>query len=151
MSQTENHSDNIEYNPPPYKKSNSLVMRILLGVAAVLLIIFLMLSQIFAWGRVNALERRGSQTDCLALYRNDVSTAIGMALAANNKLWVAAAVRDPNLTDEQRAADNQRLGHELEAANAPLVAATQALDAYDSMNPKPEQCPHAGENDGDAG
>lgn len=134
----------------------TLIFRVMLGVGVVLVIIFLSMSQIFAWGRVRSLEQNynnleeitalnRSKSECLALYRNDVITALGLAVAANNKLFVALSARPPSLTDEERianAAENARLGEELAESNAPLVAASNALIVYDKIDPPPEVCPH---------
>lgn len=127
--------------------------KLLAALGLFLMGVAFLLSQIFSWGEVNALRERVNQfaatalvtsakQNCLALYRNDVSTSLGEALAANNALWVSVAVRDPNQSPDQLAADNVRLGRELEEANTPLIAAVQALDAYDKTDPPPNECPH---------
>lgn len=136
--------------------------RTLFAIACLLGAIFLTLSQTFAWGRVNALservvqlrtqlEQRGSKSDCLALYRNDVSTALGVAVAANNNLLYSLAIRDPNLTPEEQAQDNKRLGDKLKVATEPLINASKALSDYDALDPKPDICPHPDEDVGGSG
>lgn len=154
--QPEHESEPFEGDGPKQYYHRAVITRVIVAVTVLLLVIFITLSQIFAWGRVSVLngevarlrqqtDERAAKADCLALYRNDVTTALGVALAASNSLWVSVAVRDPNLTDEERAADNIRLGKALEESNAPLVAASEALIQYDALDPKPEVCPHPGE------
>lgn len=148
---------NVEDHPPTTHKNNGVVWKLLLGLTGLFLVIFLTLSQLFAWGRVNVLadrvvelrsqlESRGTKADCLSLYRNDVTTAIGVALAANNDLFIAVATRPPaGDTPEEitaQAAFLKTLGEQLEAANTPLEEASAALSAYDALNPKPLVCPH---------
>lgn len=138
-----------------------LVARLFIAVTVLLLLLFITLSQLFAWGRVNALsdrvvqlrtqlEQRSDKSDCLALYRNDVTTAIGVALSANNELWISVATREPaGETPEEQAAQQEflkELGNRLAKANAPLVEASKALAAYDALSPKPAICPHPGED-----
>lgn len=130
--------------------------KVLLGIAAVLFVFSLLSSQLFAWGEVSSLRDRlntylainrnaRAQSDCLALYRNDVSVALGSAVAANNALWVQVATRPFAATDEERAVqaeDNARLGAELDASNKPLILAVTALHNYDRIDPPPGECPH---------
>lgn len=144
-----------------HAEAKPVLARLFIALSIFLLLVFVTLSQMFAWGRVNVLsdrvvtlrqqlEIRSSKSDCLALYRNDVSTALGEALAANNRLWVSVATR-PFAPDQQsqeaQAADNRRLGSILDEANTPLVDATAALAAYDAMDPKPDICPHPSDDD----
>jgi hypothetical protein len=130
-----------------------IVFRVILVLVAVSVVVFLYMSQLFAWGEVQALRRRVNQVvqdsrleqlteDCLSLYRNDVSTSIGLALAANNNMWVSAATRDPNLSDEERIAQNQALGQLLHESNLPLEKAVAALAEYERLDPEPKVCPH---------
>lgn len=131
----------------------SRTVQVLIGCAAFMFALSLLLSQAFAWLEVGALRNRidqlveqalgvEAQNDCLALYRNDVSVATGVALAANNALWVSVAIRPINQTPEEEAADNARLGKILEESNQPLIDATRALAEYDRIDPPPNECPH---------
>lgn len=150
-----------KYKNPPRGFFN----RALAAATIFLLVVFVTASQLFAWERVNVLsdrvvqlrqqaEARNTKADCLALYRNDVSTALGQALAANNNLWVSVATRPFAATPEAQAAqaaDNAKLGEVLSKANSPLVAAASALSDYDALDPKPDVCPHPNEDTEGAG
>lgn len=124
---------------------------------ALLVIGFLTLSQMFAWERVRAVRGdldelqsvtfySDSKNNCLALYRNDLTVAMGMAIAANNDLWISVATRpQAGDTPEERQAQadaNAALGKTLAESNAPLLAAAEALSAYDRIDPPPDHCPH---------
>lgn len=134
-------------------RQKSKTAQLLVGMGVFLFAVSLMMAQVFAWKEVGALRNRvdqfaqaaiedEAQNSCLALYRNDVSVAMGTALAANNALWISVAVRPVNQTDEERQADNTRLGKILEASNQPLINATMALAKYDMIDPPPMLCPH---------
>lgn len=128
---------------------------ILTGIAIIILVSYVMISQIFAWTEVSRVRsdfgdlkeltvEDNAQDACEALYRNDVQTAIGLAVAANNNLFVAVTEMPQETPEEERvaAAALPALGEQLKEATQPLILASQALDKYTKMEPKPTQCMH---------
>lgn len=151
------YENDINHIINPDVKSGGIVFKLLFTLACVMVIAFFTMSQIFAWERVRAVREdlnelqelsftTRSKSNCLALYRNDVSVALGIALAANNALWVSVATRpfSEDTPEQQRreAEANARLGEQLNKSNAPLITAVKALEEYDRMNPPPDECPH---------
>lgn len=88
---------------------------------------------------------------CLRLYYDDLLTGSALSQIALSDLFVSAVGREPPLTEAERdviSEDNVRLVDELDAANAPLRNAVDALNAYKAIYPPPDQCPHPDYNGG---
>lgn len=151
--------DSVEVNgyQIPEKVRRGYVTRVITALTGLLLIFFITISQMSAWERVHNVRNdlneiqeaffiRNSKNDCLALYRNDVQVALGVALAANNELFIAVTTRTPaGESPEEQAAEVEflfQLGEDLKEANAPLIEASAALERYDLIDPPPSRCPH---------
>lgn len=126
------------------------------AISIFLFILSLVLSQLFAWNLVRTLQNqvddyaRGTiinreEEACQTLYRNDLNTTIGQALAATNDLLISAAGRPAAISEEERIAaaeENNELALILAERNQPLLNAVDALLSYQSMDPPPLICPH---------
>ena len=118
-----------------------------------LTIVVLCASVIFLAHTLNNLsEDRATEQaaeDCQTFYRNEVTSALGQAVAALNSLIVAATAQPPALNDQERierAEENEKLGQELDALTKPLLDAVDALNNYNAINPPPRTCPHPDSN-----